>query len=93
LSFIRVNNPSVVVSALRQCERGGIILRVYEAIGNPAGGVEIEPYAPVVSVEEVDLMEDGLGELATVDGKIVLDLGPFEIRTIRLVLQGFERGE
>jgi alpha-mannosidase len=91
-SSMRIDHPNVVVSALKHCERGGIILRIYEATGMPAEGVEIETCSRVTSVEEVDLMEDGIGGPTSVDGRIRLDLGPFEIKTLRLEL-GLEPGE
>jgi alpha-mannosidase len=62
-------------------------LRIYEATGVPAKGVEIELSAPIASVEEVDLMEDRIAGLPIIDGRIEIDLGPFEIKTLRLELQ------
>jgi alpha-mannosidase len=86
-SLLRITHPNVVVSALKQGERGGTILRIYEAAGLPAEGVKIEMSVPVTAAKEVNLIEDPMGTLPVVNDAIELDLRPFEIKTILLELR------
>ena len=85
--LLQVTDPRVVVSALKPGEQGGSVLRVYEATGAGAPDVSVKLNVPVRAAQEVDLMEDPLGDLAVVDGAVQFDLTPFQIRTIRLVLR------
>jgi alpha-mannosidase len=90
--LLRINRPNVVVSALKAGPAGSAILRLYEAAGQPAPGTRIEFSAPVLAVEEVNLMEDpgqALEPAASGDANAVqLDLQPFGIKTVKLMLQG-----
>jgi len=40
--LLEISHPNIVVSALKQDEKGGLILRAYEAAGQPAENVEIK---------------------------------------------------
>ena len=86
-SFLQIAHPNVVLSALKPGERGGVVLRIYEATGMPAEKVKIELPAQVTAVEEVNLMEDPVRKLHVADDSVQLDLRPFEIKTIRFELQ------
>jgi alpha-mannosidase len=82
--FLRVSQANVVVSALKPGERGGVVLRVYEAAGIAARGVIIDLPDNLVAAGAVNLMEDPLEPLAFDGAQLRLDLRPFEIRTLRL---------
>ncbi len=86
--LLDVSNPNVVVSSLKPTRDGDVALRIYEASGRPAAGVTIKLRARVLAAHEANLMEDQGAPLKTVDDGIRLDLGPFEIKTIRLRLEG-----
>ena len=86
-SFLQVWGPHVVMSALKPGEEGGAVLRIHEATGLPAHGVEVKLSVPMASAKEANLMEDPLLELPVRDDAIRLDLRPFEIKTICLQLQ------
>jgi len=83
-SFLSVTPDHVVVSALKRGENGGIVLRVYEATGQPVQGGTIRLPAGVTHAEEVNLLEDPIKELKVDNGVLRLDLRPFEIKTIAL---------
>ncbi|NQT92604.1 MAG: hypothetical protein HQ559_07580 [Lentisphaerae bacterium] len=84
--LIDVRHPNVVVSAIKPGEDGGVIVRMYEATGQPAEDVEIVSALPIESVEEVNLVEDPIGPVQSTGNTLRVDLKPFEIRTLRLEL-------
>jgi alpha-mannosidase len=69
------------------------MLRVYEASGKPANGVEIKVHNPVVSAEETNLLGDDIRALPAAQDALHLDLRPFEIKTIKLKLRSLEAGK
>lgn len=75
-----------VISAVKRAEDGdGIIMRIYDA-GGEGGVVDIECNFDVRSYVETNLLEEPLGEPADIpNGRIRLDLKPFEIKTVKLV--------
>lgn len=90
-SFASVSPANVVLSAMKKTEDGnGVILRVYEATGQkttatvtlPTDGSSVQPGAVTV----VNLMEQYGGETAlpVKDGKVTVELGPWEILTLRV---------
>ena len=86
--WLEVKHPQIVLSALKPGEAGGAILRLYEAAGRPAQGVEISLPENLAAAEEVNLMEDA-GPALALDGRTLrLDFRPFEIKTIKLTGKG-----
>ena len=85
-SVVTVDDPGAVVTAVKRPDRGpGVVVRLYEAFGGrrtarvrwglPASGT--------LSVTEVDLLERPTGRPVERDGATaVVELGPFEIRTL-----------
>ena len=85
--FLEVSNANVVMSALMPAEDGaGLIVRMYEAAGQPAEAVKLHFTAPVSSASEVNLMEDRLQSLSIAGNSIQFALRPYEIKTFRLQL-------
>jgi alpha-mannosidase len=84
--LLEVSSPHVVVSALKPARDGAAVLRVYEAAGQPAGGVKISLHAKVASARMANLLEDPEGELKVEGDTVTVDFRPFEIKTIRLRL-------
>jgi alpha-mannosidase len=84
--FLEVSNPDVVVSSLKPTRNGELALRVYEAAGRPAAGVTIKLRATVLSASDANLLEDAGAQVKTEANAVRVDLGPFEIKTIRLRL-------
>jgi alpha-mannosidase len=75
------------MSALMPAEDGGdLILRVYEAAGQPADAVKIHFTTPVASASEVNLMEDKKHPVNIESNAIQFGMRPFEIKTFRLHL-------
>jgi alpha-mannosidase len=91
--FLEINKPNVVVSALKSGPGGTAVLRVYEATGQFATGTRIKFSGDLVSVEEVNLMEDAGQKIPLSANTIQLDLSPFEIKTIKLHLGRIDKGK
>ena len=88
---LRSSVDSVVISALKPAEdqpqKGrALVARVYEAHGQEAQAALL-PAWPIVRAEEVNPIEEGLGELAVEGGAIHLVLKPHEIKTVKLYLE------
>jgi alpha-mannosidase len=66
------------------------MLRIYEASGKPANGVEIKFHVPVSSASETNLLGDEIRPLAAANGTLRVDLRPFEIKTLKLKLHTAE---
>jgi alpha-mannosidase len=85
--LLEISQRDVVVSALKPGRDGRVVLRVYEAAGQPAGGVKVKLNAAVSSVREVNLLEDGSAELKVVNDTFQFGLRPYEIKTFSLKLR------
>jgi alpha-mannosidase len=87
-SFLTINTRDVVLSALKKAENGeDLIVRVVEAKGRPARGVEIGFAGPVEAVREVTGREDPVGDAKIRDGKLVFDITPYHLRTFAVKLK------
>jgi alpha-mannosidase len=87
--LLDVTAPNVVVSALMPAEDGhGVIVRVYEAAGQPAASVKIHFSGQLTEASEVNLMEDKIQSIAAQNNSIIFDLRPYEIKTFRVGLVG-----
>ena len=84
--LIDIGNPNVVVSSLKPTAGGDVALRIYESSGRPAPAVAIKFRAKVQRAHEANLMDDPGTPLSAAGDTVRLDLGPFEIKTIRLRL-------
>ncbi|KRF38329.1 glycoside hydrolase family 38 C-terminal domain-containing protein [Terrabacter sp. Soil810] len=86
--LVTVTGEGIVVSSVKEAadRSGDLVVRVYESLGGRARGT-LRLDLPVASVATVTLLEEPLGggELAVVDGAVPLVLGPFEVRTVRVV--------
>lgn len=85
--FLQLSNADVALTALMPSEDGrGLIVRVYEAAGQPANAVSLHFAAGVSTVSEDNLMEDPLRSMGVHNNSIGFDLRPFEIKTFRVML-------
>lgn len=84
-SFFRVNNPAVVIDTVKQAEDSpDVVVRLYEAHG-AHGRVKLSGALPVKSVVRGNLLEETSAKLTWRDG-VTLNVGPFEIVTLKLAL-------
>lgn len=84
LSFFSVDAPNVILETVKRAEREDAwILRLYECHNQrTVAAVAVE--LPFARAYECDLMEDNLRELDVAEGKIGIELKPFEILTLKL---------
>ncbi|HKF57451.1 MAG TPA: glycoside hydrolase family 38 C-terminal domain-containing protein, partial [Blastocatellia bacterium] len=82
-SLVEVTPPSVVTSALKPGQDGGLILRVYEAAGEATAGAKIRLAKSPVAVSEVNLVEQPIHKLDLQNGTLSFDLHPYEIKTFK----------
>ena len=79
-----VDAPSVVVEAVKKAEKDrALILRLYEA-GNMRAPATVQFSRPVRSVEECSLMEETVSALAVEENAVRIEMGPFDIRTLKV---------
>ncbi|WP_435165075.1 alpha-mannosidase [Paenibacillus glycanilyticus] len=80
-SLVQVNHPHVMIEAVKKAEDSDdLIIRLYEVSGTFAE-TSVGFGIPVSLVEEVDLMENTIGE-----GGAKLSFQPFEIKSLRVKL-------
>ena len=85
LSLFEVSAPNVLISAVRATPAGTIV-RLYESEGRETTGVTLTPAAPIESAHQTNLIEKEASAAAVENGSITFDIGPFEIKTFRLIL-------
>lgn len=84
-SLLTIDAPNVIVEAIKGAEDGrGYIVRLYEA-GRRSTRATLTPGHPVVAIEEVNLLEEKQRDAELRAGAVVMDLRPFEIRSLRIV--------
>jgi alpha-mannosidase len=84
-SLLHLDNPCVVVTALKLAEDGnGSIVRLEEIAGKPAAVRIDSDDLRVVQAWRANALEDSLAPLPAVDGVVAIELKPFEVATIRM---------
>ncbi len=87
-SFASISTPKVIVRAIKKAEESDeIIVRFNEAINFRTNGVEFKLGDGIESAREVNAMEDEIGEASVVDGKLVFNIGAYEVKTFALKLK------
>ncbi|MEO8661898.1 MAG: glycoside hydrolase family 38 C-terminal domain-containing protein [Bryobacteraceae bacterium] len=84
--LLEVSNPQVVVTALKPSRDGSAVLRVYEASGRAAKGVQVKTTVGLGGVTEANFIEDNGQAVSVQQGAFTFDLGPYEIKTFKLRL-------
>jgi alpha-mannosidase len=84
--LIEVSPGNVVVSAVKPSKDGTLVVRLYEASGQPTVGATLLLHAKVLAAEQVNLMEDRGAAVKAPENSITFDLHPFEIKTFRVRL-------
>ncbi len=85
-SLIELEGEHVAVSAVRQGAEGTVV-RVYETAGQGQAGVQLHFAFPLAKAEETNLIEKEARPIDCAGNTLVFDLGPFEIKTFRVVLR------
>lgn len=83
-SFLRIENPNVVLTAAKKAEAGeSMVLRFYEWAGKEAS-TKMELPAEVSTGEETDLLERPLQKLTSHQLSVDVPTKPYEIKTVRV---------
>ncbi|MDD5261834.1 MAG: alpha-mannosidase [Methylacidiphilales bacterium] len=86
-SFFQVDREGVVIEAVKKAEKeNAIIVRLYEAYGT-RGAVNLKTSLPFTEAFASDLMERTLRKVAFKNGKVTLQLEPFEIVTLKFPIK------
>ncbi|HEX2740004.1 MAG TPA: glycoside hydrolase family 38 C-terminal domain-containing protein, partial [Rubrobacter sp.] len=84
--LVSVEGVEVALGSLKMAEEGnGVILRLYEPHG-ARGECTLRFAHGVESAERVDLLEETESPVEVLEGKVRLDVRPFEVVTLRLEL-------
>ena len=86
-SMFAVDADNVIIDTVKPAEDGSgdVIVRLYESM-RTATTCELSTTLPVAGAVETDMLENCRTPLGQADGKIALDLRPFEVKTVRLKL-------
>jgi alpha-mannosidase len=86
-SLFSVSSPNTIIETIKRAEDGdGIIVRLYES-QRKRGPVQLRAGFGVAAAWETNLLEENESELGVENDTIQLDLKPYQIMTIRLMLK------
>jgi hypothetical protein len=86
--FVKVEPANVMITEFKMAEDGsGYIIRLYEAEGKAANATLEFPLFKLSGAWLANGVEKEESKLAINNGKIELDLSPFEIKTIKVMLK------
>lgn len=86
-SLLKTASDSVIVRAVKQAYDGdGVVVRVNEARGKEHKNTGIKFFCDISSGEEVYADEKPIKDAKIIDGALVFDLKPFEVKTFKLKL-------
>lgn len=86
-SFGSINTEDVIIRAVKKAEDSDeVIIRVNEASCKVIKDVEIKLGKGIVSARECNGYEEEIGEAKVVEGKLVFDMEPYQVRTFAVKL-------
>ncbi len=86
-SLFSLDSPHIILDTVKPAEDGSgdLVLRLYESMRTTTQ-VKLTTSLPVAAVHRTDMLENIASSLTIEDGAISLEFRPFEIKTLRLVL-------
>jgi len=88
ISFLSINNPDIILSALKKAENSDeIIVRFVETKNKEAKKVQVSFASEVVSAKEVNGQEQELGTASVKGGKLIFDAAPYHLKTFAVTLK------
>ena len=86
-SFVAASTPQIAVKALKKAEDGsGYIVRVFQTTGREVRGAELAFPVRIVSAEEVNGIEEPVGEARFEGNRLLVDAGRFAPKTYKITL-------
>lgn len=93
-SFGSINNPDVIIRAIKKAENSDeIVIRVNEGANLPAEGVVITLGKGIVSARELNAVEDEIGPAYVANGALVFNIAPYEVKTFAVKLADCKIGD
>jgi alpha-mannosidase len=90
--LVQTSEPAAVISAVKPARSGnGVIVRVYEAAGQPLKAVQLSATAAITEAKETNLVEDTIRTIPSETTGFRFDLQPYEIKTFELHLAPVDR--
>ena len=87
-SFLKVNTPEVDIRAVKKAENGNaVIIRLQELFGNTADNAEVTFAGKINSAYEVDGQERKTGDATLKDGKLIVSLGKFGLKSFAVTIE------
>jgi alpha-mannosidase len=88
--LVKVNTPQVDIRALKKAETGGqVIIRLQELFGKDIENAEVSFAQKVTAAWEVDGQERKTGEATLKDGKLLVSLTKFSLKSYAVTLAAF----
>lgn len=82
--LIKLDGHGLRLSALKKSEEGaGVILRLYEAHGG-RGVATLEAKFTAKTARRVNLLEEGLGKVASKSGALEFEFAPYQVVSLEL---------
>ncbi len=92
-SFGAISNPNVIIRAIKKAENSDeIVIRVNEGANLPADNVGIFLGKGIISARELNGVEDEIGPATVVEGSLVFNLAPYEVKTFAVTLADCKEG-
>jgi alpha-mannosidase len=85
-SLVKVSGSTIVETVKRAEDGNGLIVRFYEC-NRQRGPIMLEAAFPVKEAHTTNLLEESMGRLEVDGHKVMLDIKPYQIVTVRLVPQ------
>ncbi|MHB1293875.1 MAG: alpha-mannosidase [Anaerolineae bacterium] len=87
-SAFQVDAANIVIETVKPAEDGSgdVVVRLYES-KRMATRCTLSTTLPARSAQAVNLIEQPLGDMTLADGKVAMEFGPFEIKTVRLAMR------
>lgn len=87
-SFAATSTPQIALKALKKAEDGsGYIIRVFETSGKPVESAEITFPVNITSAEEVNGIEEYVGEASFSENKLRVSMGGFAPKAYKVTLK------
>jgi len=84
--LLEISNTGVILTAVQPGPANSMLIRLYEATGQPTPGVEVTFSTAVRSALATNLLGDKGAKLKTAGNTVSFDMHPFEIKTLAVKL-------
>ena len=87
LGFVDLRSPTAMLTGLKRAERAdGWVLRIWESGGRHAPVTLTFPKHELLAAWAMSPAEGTIGRMEVIDGRIRFEIGPYEIKTVQVVL-------